>query len=80
VARGVRVAAVEILDEVQMRSINQAGATSRKWLEKPSLFFKFNGSTDIAAQDTAKLVEKISKCNGSTYFVFALSAEEREEL
>jgi D-lactate dehydrogenase (cytochrome) len=80
VARGVSVAAVEILDEVQMRSINQTGATSRKWLEKPSLFFKFNGSTDIAAQDTAKLVEEISSCNGSTSFVFASTAEEREEL
>jgi D-lactate dehydrogenase (cytochrome) len=80
VSQGIQVAAVEILDDVQMKSINLAGMTSRKWLEKPTLFFKFNGSTDFAVRDTAELVQNISKTQGSTSFVFASSAEERDEL
>lgn len=56
ISRGVSVAAVEILDDVQMRSINVAGLTKKKWTEQPSLFFKFTGSTDVIVKDTAKLV------------------------
>jgi D-lactate dehydrogenase (cytochrome) len=80
VSRGIAVAAVEVLDDVQMRSINEAKSTTRTWKEEPSLFFKFNGSTDVAVQDTAKLVRDITKTHGSTSFVFASSGDEREEL
>ena len=80
VARGLQVAAVEILDDVQMRSINEAKSTSRTWKEEPSLFFKFNGSTEVAVKDTAGLVKGIAETHGSTSFVFASSADEREEL
>jgi D-lactate dehydrogenase (cytochrome) len=37
---GVPVAAMEIMDEVQMRVINQTGTTMRKWKEVPTMFFK----------------------------------------
>jgi D-lactate dehydrogenase (cytochrome) len=37
---GVPVAAVEIMDEVQMQVVNRSGSTSRKWKEAPTLFFK----------------------------------------
>ena len=37
---GVPVAAVEIMDEVQMQVVNRSGSTSRKWREVPTLFFK----------------------------------------
>lgn len=80
VSRGVQVAAVEILDDVQMRSINEAKSTSRTWKEEPSIFFKFNGSTDVAVKDTAKLVRGITETHGSTSFIFASSDEERQEL
>ena len=80
ISRGISVAAVEILDEVQMRSINVAGLTKRKWTEQPSLFFKFTGSTDVIVEDTAKLVGKISEKHGSTSYAFAADADEREEL
>ena len=80
ISNGISVAAVEILDDVQMRSINQAGLTKRKWREQPSLFFKFAGSSDVIVQDTAKLVGKISEMHGSTSYAFAADAEEREEL
>jgi D-lactate dehydrogenase (cytochrome) len=80
VSRGIQVAAVEILDDVQMRSINEAGVTKRKWKEEPTLFFKFTGSTDSVVQDTAELVGNISSENGSTSYAFAADEDESEEL
>ncbi|CAM1509690.1 Fc.00g000250.m01.CDS01 [Cosmosporella sp. VM-42] len=80
VSRGLPVAAVEILDEVQMRSINEAKSTTRTWKEEPSLFFKFNGSSDITVRDTSKRVREITQEHGSTSFIFASSRAEREEL
>ncbi|OQU98286.1 FAD linked oxidase, domain-containing protein [Cladophialophora immunda] len=80
ISRGIQVAAVEILDDVQMRSLNEAALTKRKWSEQPSLFFKFTGSSDLMVEDTAKLVGEISKDNGSTSYCFAGDEAEREEL
>lgn len=80
ISRGISVAAVEIMDEVQMRSINEAGLTKKKWTEQPSLFFKFTGSTDVVVQDTAKLVGRISEEHGSSSYAFAADVDEREEL
>jgi D-lactate dehydrogenase (cytochrome) len=37
---GVPVAAMEVMDEVQMKVINQTGATKKKWKEVPTMFFK----------------------------------------
>jgi D-lactate dehydrogenase (cytochrome) len=37
---GVPVAAMEIMDEVQMSVINRAGSTSKTWTEAPTMFFK----------------------------------------
>lgn len=37
---GIPVAAMEIMDEVQMSVINRAGSTARKWKEVPTMFFK----------------------------------------
>lgn len=80
ISKGVPVAAVEILDDVQMSCINKAGLTRRKWAEQPSLFFKFTGNTDLMVQDAAKLTGEISKQQGSTSYLYAVDQEEREEL
>lgn len=37
---GIPVAAMEIMDEVQMTVINKAGSTAKKWKEVPTMFFK----------------------------------------
>jgi len=37
---GIPVAAMEIMDDVQMTVINRAGSTSKKWKEVPTMFFK----------------------------------------
>ena len=80
VSKGIPVAAVEILDDVQMHCINQAGMTRRKWKEEPSLFFKFTGHTDAVIQSSINLVKDISQSQGSTSYVFAADQEERDEL
>ena len=38
---GIPVAAMEIMDEVQMYVVNKSASTSRKWKEVPTLFFKY---------------------------------------
>jgi FAD/FMN-containing dehydrogenase len=38
---GVPVAAMEIMDEVQMYVVNKSGSTNRQWTEAPTLFFKY---------------------------------------
>src|ERR1700753_3855199 len=37
---GVPVAAIELMDEVQMKVINKTGATNKTWKEVPTMFFK----------------------------------------
>ncbi|GAB7366475.1 hypothetical protein MBLNU230_g8269t1 [Neophaeotheca triangularis] len=79
VGAGVPIAAVEILDDVQMRCINDAGQTSRTWSETPTLFFKFSG-TPSSVKEHVGIVQKLSKTAGSTKFEFARSKEEADEL
>ena len=56
-AKGIPIAAIEILDDVQMRCINQSGSTSRAWKEEPTLFFKFAGNSP-APRFTVKQISK----------------------
>ncbi|KAM0242293.1 hypothetical protein ACHAP5_007233 [Fusarium lateritium] len=79
-SQGIQVAAVEILDEVQMRSINESALTRLKWKEEPTLFFKFTGSDDFIVQHLAKQVGHITKRNHSTTYTFASDESERDEL
>lgn len=79
VREGVQVAAVEIMDDVQMRCINEAGATSREWQEAPTLLFKFAG-TPAAVKEQIGIVQKMAKKSGSKTFELARDADERAEL
>ncbi|MCJ1350032.1 MAG: D-lactate ferricytochrome c oxidoreductase [Icmadophila ericetorum] len=79
VGEGIPIAAIEILDDMQMRCINDSGTTSRKWKEASTLFFKFAG-TPSGVKEQIGLVQKIAKSKGSLSFEFARSAEEGEEL
>jgi D-lactate dehydrogenase (cytochrome) len=79
VGASVPVAAVEILDDVQMKCINDAGSTSRHWQETPTLFFKFAG-TPAAVKEHVAMVQKLAKQSQSKSFEFARSANEAEEL
>ena len=79
VGAGVPIAAIEILDDVQMKCINDAGSTSRSWQEAPTLFFKFAG-TPTSVKEHISIVQKMAKGTGSKTFEFARNAEEGDEL
>ncbi|KAK3985363.1 hypothetical protein QBC44DRAFT_157213 [Cladorrhinum sp. PSN332] len=79
VGDGIPVAAVEILDDDQMRFINQAGSTSRQWKEAPTIFFKFSGTAQGVKEQIAT-VQKLAKSTGVQSFDFARDATEQTEL
>ena len=79
VGEGIPVAAVEILDDVQMRCINESGTTSRSWKEVPTLFFKFSG-TPSGVKEQIGIVQKLAKSTGSNSFEFAKNEDEMHEL
>ncbi|KAE9566379.1 D-lactate dehydrogenase [cytochrome] [Colletotrichum fructicola] len=74
---GVPVAALELMDEAQMRIVNQGGATRpRVWQEKPTLFFKFSG-TQTSVNDNISSVQRIVEPYSPDVFEFA--KDEREQ-
>ncbi|KAK3951935.1 FAD-linked oxidase-like protein [Pseudoneurospora amorphoporcata] len=78
--RGIPVAAMEIMDEVQMKVVNMGGATApRVWKEMPTLFFKFAG-TKASVQENIDLVQRITKTNKGSNFEFAKDAREQKLL
>jgi D-lactate dehydrogenase (cytochrome) len=79
VSDGVPIAAIEILDDNQMKSINSSGMTEKAWLEAPTLFFKFAG-TPSAVKEQISMVQKLAKSAGSKTFEFAKNATEQAEL
>jgi D-lactate dehydrogenase (cytochrome) len=77
---GVPVAAMEIMDEVQMRVVNLSGATKpRSWKELPTLFFKFSG-TKAGVKENIGLVKTIAKAHKGGDFEFAASPAEQKLL
>lgn len=77
---GVPMAALELLDEVQMSVVNKGGFTAPKvWKEVPTLFFKFSGSKASIA-DNVKEVQAIAKVHNSDSFEFAKDKREQDLL
>jgi D-lactate dehydrogenase (cytochrome) len=77
---GVQVAAMEIMDEVQMRVVNLSGATPyRKWKESPTLFFKFSG-TKASVKENIAMVSAIAKAHRGGNFEFAKDEKEQKLL
>ncbi|QIW97527.1 hypothetical protein AMS68_003045 [Peltaster fructicola] len=79
VGESVPIAAIEILDDVQMRCINDAKSTSRTWQEVPTLFFKFAG-TPSSVKEHIAIVKKLAQGSKSKSFEFARSKDEADEL
>ncbi|RYO90727.1 hypothetical protein DL764_008410 [Monosporascus ibericus] len=74
---GVPIAAMEIMDEVQMKVVNMGGATAPKvWKEMPTLFFKFAG-TKTSVKENVSRVQNITKSHKGGNFEFA--KDEREQ-
>lgn len=77
---GIPVAAIELMDEVQMRVVNAGGATRpRVWKEAPTLFFKFAG-TKAGVRDNVGAVQTITQARGGGDFEFAQDAKEQQLL
>ncbi|KAF4813992.1 D-lactate dehydrogenase [Colletotrichum tropicale] len=77
---GVPVAALELMDEAQMRIVNQGGATRpRVWQEKPTLFFKFSG-TQTSVNDNISSVQRIVEPYSPDVFEFAKDKREQKLL
>ncbi|PYH87302.1 D-lactate dehydrogenase [Aspergillus uvarum CBS 121591] len=74
---GVPVAALELMDETQMRIVNEGGMTRpRVWPEKPTLFFKFGGSNATLAETIGR-VRQITEARRAEGFEFA--RDDREQ-
>ncbi|TKA26066.1 hypothetical protein B0A54_17232 [Friedmanniomyces endolithicus] len=79
VRSGIPIAAMEIMDDVQMGVVNSAGATAKKWAEVPTLFFKFSG-TPQAVKEHIQQVRQLAQKQGAGEFEFARNAEEQKAL
>ncbi|KAI6707941.1 hypothetical protein PZA11_005899 [Diplocarpon coronariae] len=79
VSEGVPIAAIEILDDVQMKCVNASKMTDRVWPEASTLFFKFAG-TPSGVKEQVNIVRRLAKDTGSKTFEFAKTAQEQTEL
>lgn len=80
VGRGLPLAAIEILDDQQMKFINKfRGSKARQWNEAPTLFLKFGG-TPSAVQEQLSMVKSIANSTGSLTFDLARNKAEEAEL
>lgn len=76
---GIPVAAMEVMDDVQMGVINQVQATKKVWKEVPTMFFKFSG-TKSGVKENIGLVKAIAKQHQAGNFEFATSPQEQLDL
>ncbi|PWY83618.1 hypothetical protein BO70DRAFT_379375 [Aspergillus heteromorphus CBS 117.55] len=77
---GVPLAALEFMDDVQMKIVNRnGGAGGRYWSEAPTLFLKFTG-TQAGINDSIQRTRSILSSNKSKELVFAKSQEEGDTL
>ncbi|KAJ6043344.1 hypothetical protein N7460_004699 [Penicillium canescens] len=80
---GLQLAALELMDDVQMQVVNRHGSESVRMKnldESPTLFLKFSGPTQEGVQaDISQLQNLIKSCNpGRSYF--ARSKQEETDL
>ncbi|KAF9240044.1 FAD-linked oxidase-like protein [Melanogaster broomeanus] len=76
---GAAIQCVEIIDELSIKVLNTFGTSAKKWPEKATLFFKFQGSED-AIRDTSQFVERSISKHGATDFRLAADEQEGEDI
>jgi D-lactate dehydrogenase (cytochrome) len=74
---GIPVARIELLDELQMKAINDFAKLD--YPVKPTLFFEFHG-TEAGAREQAETVGEIAAEYGGTGFRWATRQEDRTKL
>jgi len=78
--KGVGIQCVELCDDDFMHATNLYGMSSRKYPESDSLFFKFQGPTPRAIQESVEIVREITKKYGGTGFELARTEKEATDL
>jgi D-lactate dehydrogenase (cytochrome) len=73
----IPVARIELLDEVQVRGVNNYSKTD--YAEAPTLFFEFHG-TEAGVAEQAQAVGEIARDHGGADFRWATRPEERSKL
>ena len=74
---GIPVARIELLDDVQMDSVNKF--SSLEYPVKDTLFIEFHG-TEAGVKEQAELVQSIAAENGGGEFKWATKPEDRSKL
>ena len=74
---GVPIARIELVDEIQMRALNNFSELG--YAERPTLFYEFHG-TASSVQEQVKQVQLISSDFGGADFNWASRPEERSKL
>jgi D-lactate dehydrogenase (cytochrome) len=75
---GIPVARMELLDDVQVDSVNRYAGFA--FPTAPMLFFEFHGASTRAVEEQAEAVLAIASENGGSEFTWATSDDERERI
>ena len=67
VQQGLPLAAMELLDENTMKSVNESGYATKTWKETPTLFVKFNG-TKHAVKEQIDVIGALAEKHGRESF------------
>lgn len=78
VQKGQSLAAIELLDEMTMKAVNQSGYT-KSWPEEAALFLRFSGSATQVKEQIAA-AQASAKSSGCSSFSFSESEEEAASL
>ncbi|ODV58738.1 FAD-binding oxidoreductase [Ascoidea rubescens DSM 1968] len=81
----IQLNAIELLDDEMMKCLNSSEATSKKWLEKPTILLKIVDPSidDEKNLKNSKLISKVKnicQSNSSINFEFAKNEDEKTEL
>ncbi|MCJ1476828.1 D-lactate ferricytochrome c oxidoreductase [Lambiella insularis] len=79
VQSGYPLAAIELLDDVTMRAVNEGGYTHKQWPEVTTLFLKFSG-TSLQVKEQIREAEKFTRSCACTSFEFSKNEEEAQAL
>jgi D-lactate dehydrogenase (cytochrome) len=75
---GIPVARIELLDEAQIDAVNRYSRLDCPI--KPTLFFEFHGTSEVAVTEHARTVEELARERGGTSFRWATTPEARAQL
>lgn len=80
---GIQLAALEMMDEVQMQILNRHGSEAvraRTWAETPTLFLKFSGTAEGVKSDAKRSGEIVRAVAGNVPFHFAKTKKDEHDL